>query len=251
MGNKYTKAVIVERGRARAGFLVPSGFDLKEAADQAFARALQIAGLERSEVSAVISTGGGSSEAGFADGEVADIAASARGSVHLFPGVRTVVDIGAEESRVLKVDAGGNLLDFAINDRCAAGAGCFIEAMSRALGVSLDELGELSLQSRGDVTMTAQCAVFAESEIISMIHDQIPREDIARAVHVSMAGRITPVIRRLGLEEEVVAIGGLAKDPGFIRALEGDLGVPITVPAEPEYITALGAALSAAEAGGR
>ncbi len=142
---------------------------------------------------------------------------------------------------------GGKITDFAVNEKCASGAGSFVEMISSALEVSLEEMGQLSLKSAKSVPINAQCAVFAESEVISLIHARTPKEDISRAVLEALASRISSLARRAGLKQKVILIGGLAKNPGFVRALENDLGTEILLPDHPEFVSALGAALVAEE----
>jgi benzoyl-CoA reductase subunit D len=156
------------------------------------------------------------------------------------------VDVGAEEGRAIRVDDNGKVVDFAVNERCAAGAGAFTEAMARALEIPLEEIGPLSLTSTKAVPMNAQCAVFAESEVVSLIHQKTEKQDIARAVHDAMASRITSMARRVGVEPQVVLIGGVARNPGFVDALQRDLELELLVPDDPDFVSALGAALLAA-----
>jgi benzoyl-CoA reductase subunit D len=145
------------------------------------------------------------------------------------------------------LDAHGKVVDFAINDKCAAGAGAFVEAMARALEVKLDEIGPLSLQASKAVPMNAQCAVFAESELVSLVHAKTPKPDMARAIHDAIADRIVSMVRRVGMEPEVVLIGGVARNVGFIQSLGRGLDMEVKLPADPEFVGAIGAALVAAE----
>jgi benzoyl-CoA reductase subunit D len=161
-----------------------------------------------------------------------------------------VIDVGAEEGRTVRCDDRGKALDFAFNEKCAAGAGTFAEGMARALQVTLEELGPLSLQSTQAVQMNAQCAVFAESEVVTLIHDKTPREDIARAVLDAVASRIISMVRKVGFEKDVVLIGGMARNPGFVEAMKRGLEMEIHVPDDCEYVGALGAALAASEQAG-
>jgi benzoyl-CoA reductase subunit D len=165
----------------------------------------------------------------------------------VFDTARTVIDVGAEEGRAVRCSESGRVEDFAVNEKCAAGAGTFTEAMARALEVDLEELGRMSLRSTQAVPMNAQCTVFAESEVVSLLHAKTPKEDISRAVHDAMASRITSMVRKVGLQEDVVAIGGLAKNVGFIDSMKRNLETKILIPQEPEYVGALGAALIAAD----
>ena len=167
--------------------------------------------------------------------------------MRLYPDARTVIDVGAEEGRAIRCNPEGKVLDFALNEKCAAGAGAFTEAMSRALEVNIEEFGSMSLQSENAVPMNAQCAVFAESEVVSLIHQRTPKADIARAVHDAIASRITSMVRKIGFEPDVVLIGGVANNPGFLDSMRRDLETEIMVPDNPEFVGALGAALAAAE----
>jgi benzoyl-CoA reductase subunit D len=178
---------------------------------------------------------------------VTEVGADARGVIHLFPEARTVIDVGAEEGRAIKVDARGKVVDFAINEKCAAGAGAFTEAMARALDVTLEELGPLSLQSTKAIPMNAQCAVFAESEVVSLVHAKTPKPDMARAIHDAIADRITSMVRRVGVEEKIALIGGVARNPGFVRSLEEDLSTKVLIPDVPQFVGAMGAAIVATD----
>jgi benzoyl-CoA reductase subunit D len=248
VGNKYVKVVILKDGEIIARGYSSSGFDQKKAAEDAFSQAMIEAGLQKEEIQYISATGTGKTEVTFANGTVTEVGAAARGAIRLFPEARTVVDIGAEEGRAIKMDENGKVVDFAINEKCAAGAGSFVEAMARALEISLEEMGPLSLEAKRSVPMNAQCAVFAESEVVSLIHMNTSKPDIARSIHDAMASRIASMVRRVGLQKEMAMIGGLAKNPGFVRSLERDLDVKILLPeSHPDFVSALGAAIAAEE----
>ncbi|MCL6477441.1 MAG: acyl-CoA dehydratase activase [Peptococcaceae bacterium] len=247
VGNKFTKAVILKDGKILSKDMVLSGFDQKKAAEEAFAGAVSKAGIARREISRIIATGAGKGEVAFADAIITEVGADARGAVQLFPSGRLVIDVGAEEARAVKCDDKGKIIDFAINEKCAAGTGSFTEAMARALEVSLEEMGPLALKSTGTIPMNAQCAVFAESEVVSLIHSRISKEDISKAVHDAIAGRIISMARRVGVERDLVITGGMGRNVGFIKSLSDGLEMEVLVPEEPEYVSALGAALAAAE----
>jgi benzoyl-CoA reductase subunit D len=159
----------------------------------------------------VVATGSAAKRVAFANGAIPDAAADARGVIKLIPTARTIIGVGAEEGRSIKISPEGEVLDFAINKKCAAGTGTFIEAMSRALEVSVDEMSKITLQSTQTLSTNAQCAVFGESEVVSLIHQKTPKPDIALAVMNAIAGRIASVARIVGLEKDVVMIGGMAK----------------------------------------
>ncbi|HEB84113.1 MAG TPA: CoA activase, partial [Bacteroidetes bacterium] len=152
--------------------------------------------------------------------------------------------------RAIKCNPDGKVEDFAINEKCAAGSGAFTEAMARALEVTVEELGRLSLQSSASVPMNAQCAVFAESEVVSLLHAKTPKQDIAKAIHDAIASRIVSMARRVGINPAVAVIGGMAKNVGFIDSLNRALGQEVLIPEDPAFITAFGAALIAAERSG-
>jgi len=151
----------------------------------------------------------------------------------------------------MHTDADGKVLDFVINERCAAGAGSFTEAMARALEIEVEEIGPLSLNSTEAVPMNAQCAVFAESEVVTLVHQKMSKENIARAIHDAIASRISSMARRLSIEQDIVLVGGMANNVGFVDSLKRELNMDVTIPEDPEYVAALGAArVAAVRAGG-
>ena len=162
-----------------------------------------------------------------------------------FPKARTIIDVGAEEARAIKCDEKGVMVDFIVNERCAAGAGAFIEAMARALEVKLEDMGPVSLKAERASPINASCVIFGESDVVSLIHRQESKPEIARAVFDAMADRISSMVHRLGINPEVVLIGGVAKDVGFVASLNRKLGLKVLIPDYPEYMGALGAALIA------
>ena len=248
VGAKTIKVVLLEDGQPLAQKVVPAGLDTRAALDRVFGEAVAAAdGLERDDIDCVVSTGAGRQDVPFADDQVTEVTAAARGARSLFPNARTVIDVGAEEGRAVRCSEAGAVEDFAVNEKCAAGAGTFTEAMARALEVPLEELGKMSLRSTQAVPMNAQCTVFAESEVVSLLHAKTPKEDISRAVHDAMASRITSMVRKVGFQKDVVLIGGLAKNVGFVDSLQRGLETEILVPETPEFVGALGAALIAAE----
>jgi benzoyl-CoA reductase subunit D len=193
----------------------------------------------------VMATGSSAKRVAFANGFIPDVTADARGVNKLVPSARTVIDVGAEEGRAIKVSPEGKVLDFAINDKCAAGTGTFIEAISRALEVSVDEMSKIAFQSTQTLSTNAQCAVFGESEVVSLIHQKMPKPDIARAVMNAIAGRVASVARIVGLERDVVMVGGMAKSAGFLDSLKKSIDMDIVVPEDPDFMGALGAAEAA------
>lgn len=247
MGAKTIKVVILNDSQVAAKSMLLGGLDTRESAQQAFDEALKRAKLSFDEIKHITATGAGRRGAPLAHDEVTEVGANAKGAAFLFPAARTVIDVGAEEGRGIRCDGGGKVVDFVINEKCAAGAGTFTEAMARALELKLEEMGKLSLQATKAVPMNAQCTVFAESEVVSLVHAKTPKADIVRAVHDAIASRIISMVRRVGVEKEVVLIGGMAKNIGFVDSLKRGLEMDLVVPEEPEFVGALGAALIAAE----
>jgi len=254
VGAKFAKVVVLSEGKVLGRSKGLVGFDVLKAITDVFEAALKNAGVSRSDVEKVIATGMGKDVVLHkppinADETVSVVIADAAGSFHVVPTVKTVIDVGAEEGRGVKVGEGGKVRDFVINERCAAGAGTFVEAMARALEVRLEDVGPLALKSTKAVPMNAQCCVFAESEVVTLIHSKVAKEDISRAIHDAMASRIGAMVLRVGVEKDVVLIGGVALNPGFLPPLEKELNTKIMVPEFPEYVGALGAALIATGAG--
>jgi benzoyl-CoA reductase subunit D len=246
IGIKTTKVVILNDDKTIAQRLVLTGWEPQQAGENALTDALADARLSRGDLARIVATGAGRQAFSLAQHNVTEITADARALAFLRPTVRTVIDVGAEEARALKC-TDGRVLDFAVNEKCAAGAGVFIETMARTLEVSLEEMGALSLQATGATTLNSQCTVFAESEVVSLIHAQTPIAEIVRAAHAAIAGRVASLARRIGGEPEIALVGGIAHNVGFIDALKRELGMEIFVPRDPEFIGALGAALIARE----
>ncbi|MEE9125419.1 MAG: acyl-CoA dehydratase activase [candidate division NC10 bacterium] len=246
VGAKTIKVVLMEDGKIRGKAKVLSGFDQVASANEALEEALKDAGLSREALGSIVSTGAGRKAIPYTTGDVTDVRAAALGAISLFPSARTVVDVGAEEARAIKCDPNGKVLDFAVNEKCAAGSGAFTEAMARALDVKLEELGPLSLQSTQAIPMNAQCTVFAESEVVSLIHAKTSKADIARAVHDGLTSRVVAMVRRVGVVPEIVLIGGVAHNPGFVDSFKNTLGLEtVRAAEEPEFVGAIGAALAA------
>jgi benzoyl-CoA reductase subunit D len=245
VGGKNVHIVIKKDGQVLGKVTGPSGIKKAEAVEKLYDEALKKASLARKDIEQVVATGSAAKRVAFANGFIPDAAADARGVNKLIPSARTVIDVGAEEGRAIKIGADGKVLDFAINEKCAAGTGTFIEAMSRALEVSVDEMSKITLQSTQTLSTNAQCAVFGESEVVSLIHQKTPKPDIARAVMNAISGRIASVARIVGLEKDVVMVGGMAKNAGFVDSLKKTIEMDVKVPEDPDYMGALGAAEAA------
>jgi benzoyl-CoA reductase subunit D len=245
VGAESTKAVIVNDGKVVASESVTTGLDQLAAAKEPLELALKKSGLEAKSLSHIAATGmGREALTSLTKNQVNEYVSASKGINHLFPSVRVVIDAGAEEARAVKVNPEGKVSDFAVNEKCAAGAGTFVEAMASALEVPLEEFAKIPLESTKKISMNAQCAVFAESEVVSLIHSGITKPDISKAVHDAIADRIAAMARRVGVEKDLALIGGMAKNIGFVDSLKRNLGVDIVVPESPEYVSAIGAAIS-------
>jgi benzoyl-CoA reductase subunit D len=245
LGTQRVKAAILKDGAVVGRGQAFSGFDATAAAQEAVAQALKDANLKPSDIAYSVATGSSMESAPQADSTISMMSADAKAGVYLFPKAHTIIDIGAEEARAVKCDDKAVMVDFVVNERCAAGAGAFIEAMARALEVKLEDMGPLSLKAERASSINASCVIFGESDVVSLIHRQESKPEIARAVFDAMADRVSSMVQRLGVNPDVVLIGGVAKDVGFIAALKRKLGVDVLIPDSPEYAGALGAALIA------
>jgi benzoyl-CoA reductase subunit D len=245
VGGKNLHIIIKKDGQILEKAAGPTGIKKAEAVEQLYDEVLKKAGITRKDVDRVMATGSSAKRVAFADGFIPYAAADARGVNKLVSSARTVIDVGAEEGRAIKVSPEGKVLDFAVNEKCAAGTGTFVEAMSRALEVSVDEMSKITLRSTQTLSTNAQCAVFGESEVVSLIHQKTPKPDIARAVMNAIAGRVASVARIVGLEKDVVMVGGMAKNAGFIDSLKKSIDMDIIVPEDPDFMGALGAAEAA------
>jgi len=250
VGSTNAKLVLMEDSRTLAAEVRPTGANCRGAASALLAAALQSSRRERSEIGCVVSTGYGRRLVDFADDIVSEILANARGALWLHKGdrrIQTVIDVGGQDSKVISVDRFGRVSDFAMNDKCAAGTGRFLEVACRILEIDLDTLGELSLQSRKRVEISSVCAVFAETEIVSLVSHGENIEDIAAGLHRSIAHRVAGLVATVGLQEAVFFDGGPALNRGLIKAFEEELGVSLLVPTAPQIVKAIGAALVASD----
>ena len=246
LGTQSVKVVILKEGAIVSRGQAFSGFDPEKAAEQAIGEALKKAKLTLTDVNHFTATGSGMDMAPHANSTISMMGADAKAGVCLFPKARTIIDVGAEEARAVKCDEKGIMIDFVVNERCAAGAGTFIEAMARALEVKLEEMGPLSLKAERASPINATCVIFGESDVVTLIHRQESKPEIARAIFDAMADRVSSMVYRLGVNPDVVLVGGVAKDVGFVTSLKRKLGLNILIPEHPEFAGALGAALNAA-----
>lgn len=242
IGAKTVKAVLMQDKKIIAKSITLATYETEKSAEECLNLALKNGNMKREQVEKITTTGAGRKKVSFANSELTEVGADAKGVFYFYPNVRTIIDVGAEEGRAIKVKD-GKVVDFAVNEKCAAGAGTFIETMARALEVKMEEFGSLSLNSTKTIPMNAQCAVFAESEVVSLIHAKTPKEDIAKAVHDAMASRIVSMVRRIGIEKEIILIGGTAKNIGFVNSLKTELGEIIVPKDDCEFFGAIGSAI--------
>ena len=246
MGAKSTKAVVLDDAQQiRGTATVKTRPDFAAVAREVLDLALERAGITDSEIEYIATTGFGRYNVPFRDIQITDITCVGRGAVFLFPKTRCVLDIGAQSTRALRVSETGKVREFRTNDKCAAGAGGFIERACKYLEVKIDQVGDLSIQANKPQTISSVCAVLAESEIINHVSNGETIENILRGVHNSLASRALALLKRSGMEDEVTFVGGVARQKGMVKALEETLKRKINVSDEPELVGALGAALLA------
>ena len=246
VGSLSTEALILDMEGGTAGYaIVQTGANSTDAASSALKMALTASGIAREQIRRTVATGYGRVSIPFADKRVTEISCHAMGAFHLFPDTGVVIDIGGQDSKVIRVGEGGRVLDFAMNDKCAAGTGRFLEVMADKLQVELEDMGPLSLKAGGEVGISSVCTVFAESEVVSLVARNHPREEIIRGLHRAIVNRVWSMVTGIGIHGAVTMSGGVAKNTGVVRLMEEKLGQSIHVYSEPQIIGALGAALMA------
>ncbi|MCC7431222.1 2-hydroxyglutaryl-CoA dehydratase [bacterium] len=248
VGSTQTKAVIINENREIIGrSLIYTGANVTQAAQNAFDLAVKEAKIGEDEVQYVIGTGYGRYKVTFGNKQITEISCHGKGASQMFPKTRTVIDMGGQDSKAIRVSEKGEIVDFCMNDKCAAGTGRFLGAASVALNIPLDDIGPTSLLAEKPVRISTTCTVFAESEILSWLGKGKKVEDILLGVHQSIAARSIGLLRRVGIEEEITFTGGVARNIGMIKALEDSLKTKINVSEDSHFMGALGAALFALE----
>jgi predicted CoA-substrate-specific enzyme activase len=249
IGAENIKVAILNGDRLLAANTVPGNWDTKLSITSAYTEALSKAKIDRSAIVRIGATGTGRESVAMATTYVTDSTCSARGSLWQFPAARTVIDIGAEQSRVMTCNDAGQVLSYARNENCAAGAGAFIEEIASTLDLEVSDLAGLSIRSSKLITINSTCTVFAESEVISLLSEGVSKEDIARAVCDAIAGKIASLVQGIKVEKEVILIGGVAKNAGVVNSLSQKLNMNIKIANAPAEVTAVGAALIAQQPG--
>ena len=242
IGSTMTKAVILNK-KIIASIIGPTGPEQRRLANKVMEEALNKAAISFQTITYIVSTGYGRINVPFADKQFTEITCHAKGIISLFPKAKTVIDIGGQDIKAIKIDTTGKTTDFVMNDKCAAGSGRFIEVIADTLGVSLDKVGDLSLQSKNPAKISNICTIWAQQEVAASLSQGMPISDLLAGVHQSLADRICRMVNRLRVEEAVIVTGGGAKNRGLLKALSEQLGHEILVPEEPLITGALGAAL--------
>ena len=248
VGSITTKAAVAKDGVVIADKVVLTGYNAQFAGEKVFDEILKESGIDRPSIEKIISTGYGRNSVTFADKAVTEITCHAAGAYYLDPEVRSVIDIGGQDSKAIAVNATGSPLDFAMNDKCAAGTGRFLEVMARALEIDLDNFGDWSLKAQKPSTISSLCTVFAESEVISLISKGEKRENIIAGIHEAIAARVVAMANRVGFKTRIMMTGGVAKNIGVVRALERKIGQKIEVSEKSQVTGAIGAAMIAQRA---
>jgi (R)-2-hydroxyacyl-CoA dehydratese activating ATPase len=249
VGSLTSKAVIMKDGKIIQSLIIKSKARPWESADEVMNMLLTRAGLTMKDIKSCVGTGYGRDKISFIDEAVSEIACHGKGARWLVPSVRTVIDIGGQDCKALRLDDKGNMVKFITNDKCASGTGRFLEVMAKVLNLKLDEMGEMSVRSRQPVTFASACTVWAQADVIQHLNDKVPIEDIAAGVNNAMASRMSTLANNIGLEKDVCMTGGVAKNDGVVSALEKHLGLRIKRirREDPQLAGAIGAALFAAE----
>ncbi len=246
VGSISAKAVVVKDGELMGSKVILTGYNSRNAGEKVFGGLLAELCISRDAVDRIVATGYGRNSVDFADKAVTEITCHATGAYFQDPAIRTVIDIGGQDSKAIALNSAGRVRDFAMNDKCAAGTGRFLEVMARALEVDLDAFGEKSLQSDSPAVISSLCTVFAESEVISLIAKGESRKNIIAGIHESVGARVVAMASRVGIQEPVMMTGGVARNVGVVRALEKRSGKSILVSKFAQVNGAIGAALIAA-----
>jgi len=227
----------------------PSTTNPRETARECYEKVLQDAGMQADDVAYIFGTGYGRAKVFFADENISELSAHSRGAITLLPSARTVIDIGGQDTKVVLLDAGGQMLEYVMNDKCAAGTGRFLDFIARSVDIDVRDLAKLHANGAYEpVRLSSMCSVFIESEVINLVNDEVPLTLIVQGLHQSVASRVAALVKRVGIVEDMVITGGVAKNAGVVDALERNLGIGLkTFPdgIDPQIIGAVGAAVIA------
>lgn len=247
IGSTMTKVVLMdENGNLLSAIKGPTGPEHRQLANEVMQQALEQASLQIDNISCIVATGYGRVNVPFADRQITELSCHARGVSSLFPNVRTAIDIGGQDAKCMKIN-NGRLTNFVMNDKCAAGTGRFLEVTAAALGIKLEDMGDISLKATKKIQISNLCTVFAQQEVIALLSRGEKLENIVAGLHDALASRIATLARRLEIEPDLVLTGGVAKNSGMVGAMKKNLGCEIFLPEEPLLTGALGAAILARE----
>jgi predicted CoA-substrate-specific enzyme activase len=252
VGSATAKAVILQDDKILGYSIMPTGAESVESARKVLNEALLKAGsISLSDIQWIVATGYGRVIVSFAKETVTELSCHARGANWLFPSVRTILDMGGQDCKAIKCDGQGRLLNFTMNDKCAAGTGRFFEIIARVMDLPLGELGKLSLETDNEVRISSTCAVFGKSEVASLIRQGRAKPDILGGVHSAVTERVTTLLRRVGITADLAITGGIARNTGIVQRVEKRVGLKALIPEEPQVVGALGAALFARDKASR
>jgi predicted CoA-substrate-specific enzyme activase len=248
IGSTMTKVVLLDKNRNLLSAIKgPTGPEHRQLANQVMRQALEQASLQIDDISCIVATGYGRVNVPFADRQMTELSCHAKGVSSLFPHVSTAIDIGGQDTKCLKID-NGRLINFVMNDKCSAGTGRFLEVTAAALGISVADLGDISLKATKKIQISNICTVFAQQEVVALLSRGEKLEDIVAGLHDALGSRVIALARRLGIKPDLVLTGGVAKNNGMVRAMRERLNYEVFVPEEPLLTGALGAAILAQEA---
>jgi predicted CoA-substrate-specific enzyme activase len=247
IGSTMTKVVLIDTtDRVLSAIKGPTGPEHRQLANEVMKMALEQANLQLDDISYIVATGYGRLNVPFADDQITELSCHARGVSSIFPNVNTAIDIGGQDAKCLKI-RNGKLIDFVMNDKCAAGTGRFLEVTAATLGIRLEDMGDISLTSTKKIQLSNLCTIFAQQEVVALLSRGEKVEDIIAGLHLALASRVATLARRLKIEPDVVLTGGVAKNIGMVKAMKESLGYELLVPEEPLLTGALGAAILAKE----
>ncbi|MDH4299703.1 MAG: acyl-CoA dehydratase activase [Dehalococcoidia bacterium] len=247
IGSTMTKVVLLDQAGNLVSFIKgPTGAEHRQLANDVMRQALEQASLQIDDISYIVATGYGRLNVPFADRQITELSCHARGVSNLFPNARTAIDIGGQDAKCMRINS-GRLVNFVMNDKCAAGTGRFLEVTAATLGVKLEDMGDISLKSTKKIQISNLCTIFAQQEVVALLSRGEKLENILAGLHDALASRVAALARRLGIEPDLVLTGGVAKNIGMVEAMRQNLGCEIFVPEEPLLTGALGAAILAKE----
>jgi len=247
IGSRAAKGVILRDSHILTYFIGDTGPESVKTSEMVMAELLKSTGLSLKDINYVVATGYGRVLVPFANENVSEISAHARGVNYYFPSVRTILDMGGQDCKAIRCDEQGNVVDFAMNEKCAAGTGRYLEIIAEVLEMKLEEIGPQSLEAMQEVGISSACAVFARSEVLSLVRKGVPKNDVLGGIHEAIVRRVHALIMRVGIEKDFIITGGIAKNIGVVRRLEKRMGLDAKIPMEPQIVGALGAALFAEE----